>query len=170
MSFATPRWTINNASGEQIVGFTSFLAMEFRSEGKAVSAPVEEGSFASYNKTASPLDITVSLGIEGDDSALQQALEAIAKLKAGTELVTLVTPAAEYRDLNLESYSYGHKREDGVGVLWLELSLVEIRQVKTEYSNEKTAPQKKRGRQQAKQPGQSKNQEKKRSFAAMILH
>lgn len=173
MSFGSPAWTINNASGEPIISFTSFLTLDLKSDGKVVSTQVEEGSFASYNKTESPLEIDVQLGIEGSDSDLQKALDAIAKLKQGTELVNLVTPNAEYKDLNLESYSYGRKSEDGLGVLWLDLSFVEIRQVKTEYSNEKLATQQKRGKQQAKKSGnnnKSDGKEKKRSFAAMILH
>ena len=86
-----------------------FLSADIRNESKVVSAPVEEGSFATYNKVATPLEVNVTLGIQGDDSTLQDALDTLTTLQAGTQLVSLVTPNAEYPDLNLEGFNYSRK-------------------------------------------------------------
>ena len=148
---STGRWTLTNASGEAVVAFTSFLSLDLRNESRVVSGPVEEGSFATYNKVETPLEVDVSLGIQGDDATLQSALDSLNALQAGTELVNLVTPNAEYQDLNLESFSYRRRREDGLGVLWVDLSLVGVKQVKAAYTNVRLAQRRYRGKVQAQE-------------------
>lgn len=149
------KWSLNNASGERVVEFTSFLSMDLRDEYNVVTSPVEEGSFASYNKVATPLEIDCSLGIEGDETTLNIALDQLNELAASTEIVSLVTPETEYYNLNLKSVSYRRKREDGLGVLWLDLKLVEVRQVKAQYTNEKLGEKKQRGKVQPKKADKS---------------
>lgn len=144
-------WTLNNASGVPAVTFTSFLGFDLLNESLVVSSQVEEGSFATYNKVETPLEVTVSLGIQGDDATLQTALDTLNALQAGTELVSLVTPTAEYRDLNLEGFNYRQHREDGLGALWVELSLVGVRQVTAQYTNVRLAPRRQRGKVQARE-------------------
>lgn len=147
---AAALWTLNTASGVPAVAFTSFLGFELRNESRVVSSQVEEGSFATYNKVETPLEVTVSLGLQGDDAELQGALDTLNALQAGTELISLVTPTAEYRDLNLEGFNYRQRREDGLGALWVELSLVGVKQVAAEYANVKLAPRRNRGKVQAR--------------------
>lgn len=144
----TGQWSLNNASGEAVVRFTSFLSLDLRNESLVVSGPVEEGGFATYNKVETPLEVDVSLGIEGDDATLQTVLDTLDKLQAGTELLSLVTPNAEYQDLNLEGFNYRRRREDGLGVLWVDLSLVGVKQVKAEYANARVGRRKQRGKVQ----------------------
>lgn len=160
----TANWSLNNKSGEPVVKFTSFLSMDLRDNYQVVEGPVEEGGFASYNKVASPLEIDVSLGIEGDDATLDEALEALNQLAASTEILSVVTPESEYQNMNLESVSYRRRREDGLGVLWLDLKLIEVRQVKAQYTSVKVAEQKKSGKVQAKSPGNQKTEQKNKSF------
>ena len=145
------RWLLTDEDGNPVISFTSFISAEIRCEGQAVSAPVEEGSFASYNKVNTPSEFAVSLGIQGDDAALQAALDTLTTLQAGTQLVNLVTPNAEYTSLNLEGFNYRRRREDGLGVLFVDLSLIEIKQVEARYTNVKLAPRKQRGRVQAEE-------------------
>lgn len=147
-------WTLRNArTGRNAVTFTSFIGAEITDEGKVVSGPVEEGSFASYNKTDSPLDVKVTLGMQGDNATLQEAIDALEQLRFSTDLVNLVTPVVEYEDLNLEKFSYSLKREDGRGCLYVDLHLVEIIEVEAQYTNARLAPQQNRGKVQAKDAG-----------------
>ena len=62
-----------------------------------------------------------------------------------------MTPNAEYPDLNLEGFNYSRKRENGLGVLFVELSLLEVRQVRAQYTNAKLAPRRERGKVQTKE-------------------
>lgn len=128
------RWTLADKSGKPVVEFTTFISLDAQHEGRVVTNPVEEGSFSSYNKTQNPFTGKVTLGRQGTPSELQTTIDALKKLKEGTTLFSLVTPEYEYKNLTLESFSYTRKREDGVNVLYVELSLVEVREVTVQYT------------------------------------
>ena len=144
-------WMITDSDGQIVLEFSSFLSADVRNEGQVVSAPVEEGGFASYNKVDSPLAVAASLAFQGTEEQIQDAIFMLSVLREETLLVNLVTPDAEYENLTLESYSYRRDRESGVGVLFVELSFVEVRQVATQYTNVRLAPRKQRGLQRAQE-------------------
>lgn len=128
------RWSLVDEDGAAPIAFTSFLSASVKDGGGVVSAPLEQGGFAAYNKTESPLEAAVSLAVQGDDAELQAVLDALRELKADTRLCSLVTPEAEYPSLTLESYNYSRTREAGLGLLTVELQLKEVRQVETCYA------------------------------------
>lgn len=108
------------------------LGVEIKHSGKVVNAAVEQGSFASYNKVEEPISLTYTIGISGTDEELGEVLDNLSEWQSGTDLFIVVTPCDSFQDLNLTAYNYGHKRENGVGVLWLELQFQQIKQVESE--------------------------------------
>lgn len=143
-------WLITDSDSQIILEFASFLSADVRCESNVVSAPVEEGGFATYNKVVQPISVNVSLAFQGSEEDIQDAVFMLGVLREETILINLVTPDAEYESLTLQSYNYSRKRENGIGVLFVDLSFVEVKQVETQYTNANLAPQKKRGLQQAK--------------------
>ena len=163
------QWSlIDMNSGQNIVTFTSFIDADISDENKVVEEAVEEGSFASYNKVETPIVISVTLGLSGTTAILQNALNALKKYCHSTDLISLVTPTAEYQNLNLEKYDYQLKREIGRGALYVALSLIEIRQVKSEYTNVKVAPQQDRGKVQGKEVGSGSGNVQKAPNRSML--
>lgn len=126
-----PVWTLATEDGGDAISFDVFCEMECKGENQVAHEPLEQGSFASYNKQASPLEIRVVLAMTGDPASQQEALDRIDELCEGTELVSLITPQQEYQSLNLESYSYRRNETSGASMLTVELALVEIRQVES---------------------------------------
>ena len=63
------------------------------------------------------------------------------------------------QDLNLESFSYRRRREDGLGVLWVDLSLVGVKQFKAAYTNVRLAQRRYRGKVQAQEVSWAKRAE-----------
>lgn len=144
-------WTIvDSKTGEEILTFKSFLDASIVDETKIASEAVEEGSFASYNKVDTPLEIKVTLGLTGSTTELQDALDQLEKYVHSTDLINLVTPIVEYENLNLTRYDFDLKRDLGLGALYISLILEEVRQVKAEYTNVTVAPLQKRGTVQGK--------------------
>jgi hypothetical protein len=133
-------WTILNEGGSKAIEFTAMFTLDVRDNGLAVSTPIEEGSFANYNKVQSPTEIRVTLGIEGDNYLLDGALETTKELQRGTDLVNLATPSAYYESLTIESHSYRFDRSRGF--LTVDLTLVEVRQVQTQVGTTDYAPEK----------------------------
>lgn len=125
-------WTILDEAGATALTFTSFVDIDFRSQGQALSYPIEEGGFANYNKVTSPLDISVTLATQGSDSDFEYILNKLDEYRQKAVKLAVSTPSALYEGMTLESYSYKRTREAGAGMLAVELSLVEVREVETQ--------------------------------------
>lgn len=142
-------WSIFDKDGAKALDFDTFFSCSIKSENKISSNPVEKGSFADYNKVASPTAVSVVLGRTGKSDELAAFLTTLDKLVDSTDLVSIVTPEKTFLDYNLVSYDYDRKAENGVDRLIVGLMLQEIRQVEAQYSNESI---KKISKAQAKNP------------------
>lgn len=136
-------WSLFDSNGAQAVPFDTFFAMTRKDEGKVTAHPTEPNGFFAYNKVDSPGTVGLILGVTGNSETLGQTLDALEKLKGSTDLVSVVTPEKTLLDYTLESYDYQRSADSGVDRLLVSLSLVEVRQVSPEYSNE-TIPAPKR--------------------------
>lgn len=143
-------WMIVDDSGEQAVPFNVFLSLNVKNEAKVVSAPVENGSFVTYNKTRTPIQITTTLAIKGKPDDLKSALSAIMDMVDNTSIVSLITPDFEYKNLCFSACNYRRSADNGIDMLIVDCGLTEVREIQLEYTNAKTAPKKTRGLQQAK--------------------
>lgn len=153
-------------TGLSVFDFDALIQFEVRAEGMVVSAPVEQGSFAAYNKVDSPNYIEVQLARQGTDDELQAALKTLDSLQASATQMNFVTPVAEYENFTLESYDFAMTRRDGLGVLYIRLHLIEVREVTAQYTDSKAISVKNtkragdasttdRGKVQAKTPTKS---------------
>ena len=129
-------WSLYSDSGGVAVPFDTFFSVEVANEAKATTYPTEPNGFMSYNKVQSPCIATVVVGITGTSIALSAVVEALGKLVAGTDKVSIVTPEKTFTGYTLESYDYIRTAEEGVDRLKASLRLVEVREVEAEYSNE----------------------------------
>jgi hypothetical protein len=127
-------WTLLDERGGSAVAFTSFLDIDLKNAGQALSYPIEEGSFANYNKVESPLDMRVSLATQGTDADFEYILTKLDEYKREAVKLSVATPARLYESLTLETYSYKRGREAGAGILTVELTLVEVREVETQVT------------------------------------
>ena len=125
-------------TGVSLIPFDSLLSYHVRSEGCTVSAPVEQGSFASYNKVQYPGAIEVQIASTGTDDTLQAILSVLHGLQAQARTFHFITPTAEYSHYTLESYDFSMSQKDGLGVLYVTLKLVEIREVIPQYTDTKS--------------------------------
>ncbi len=105
-SFGARSWTIWDERGNTAIAFTSFFDIDVRNEGQSLSYPIEEGSFSSYNKVESPLDIRVTLGFQGTESEFEYVIYRLNEYKKGASILDIVTPSTVYDYMTLESYSY----------------------------------------------------------------
>lgn len=131
-------YLVDSDTGLSAFDFDTLIQFEVRAEGYVVSAPIEQGSFASYNKVDSPNYIEVQLAKQGTDDVLQAALKTLDELQTTASKVNFVTPVAEYANYSLESYDFSMTQREGLGVLYVRLHLIEIREVSAQYSDTKS--------------------------------
>lgn len=129
------KWSFVGTDGQDVLPDAAVFDIRVTSGGKVVSEPVEKGSFFSYNKVNSPLEITSELSFSGTDAYLQSVISLIETLKTATKYFSIVTPVYEYERMTLQNYDYNLNATDGLGVLRISAQFVEIREVDVAYSS-----------------------------------
>ena len=128
----TGNWTMLDENGATAVTFTSFMDLSYKNGGQTLSYPVEQGGFANYGKTQSPLEINLTLSTQGNDADFEQILLKLDGYRKNTVKLTVSTPSAMYENMTLGSYSYKKSRDDSVSILTVELELIEVCEVATQ--------------------------------------
>lgn len=125
-------WTLIDEDGQTAVSMTSFIDIDLRNEGQALSYPVEKGSFTDFNKVQGPLEIRATLGKQGDPSEIEDLLNRLNEFQREAVKLAVATPDTLYGSMTLESYSYKRTSESNATMLTVELTLKEVREVETQ--------------------------------------
>lgn len=128
-------WDIFDADGKRLLEFDTFFSIDAMSDAQVTQAPVENGSFASYNKQTAPTRATVVLGYTGTSLVRSAIIKKCEALIAGTDLVSIVTPDRTLLDMSLVAMDYRYRAEAGIDRLVVALTFEEVRQVSAEYTN-----------------------------------
>jgi len=152
------KWGIFDATGNSIFGdstsgilsaltsaaglgtVVSTNAVEYSKEVRSCDFPIEQGSFASYNKVESPGSPSVTMAMTGSETDRTAFLLAIDTACKSTELYDVVTPEWSYFDHSIERYNYQRRSQRGATLLIVEIILKEIRQVSAQYATAAAAP------------------------------
>lgn len=136
--------SILSALAAQVTGSNaptlSTLNFDFSRETKISDMPIEQGSFASYNKVQNPANPVVSLALAGSEGDRTNFLNAIDAACISTELYNVVTPEVQYVNYSIERYTYQRRGDRGATLLVVEISLKEVRQVSATFTQAVVSP------------------------------
>lgn len=134
-------WGIFNQNGIPLLLADNVKSVKYQTRSKISNAPLEQGSFAAYNKVIEPysVDVMMTKGSGGvaERSAFLALIDAFAN---STDLYMVITPEAIYPNCNIIGYDYAREAGDGARLLKVNLHLQEVREVEVEYT-ETEAPQ-----------------------------
>jgi hypothetical protein len=114
------------------IAFQAMLEMSATENSNLPEEPIEQGSFANYNRTIESKVLTCRLGLQGEPSEIQSTLDKLTELKEGTDKITFILPMASYENLMLESFDYRRDDHTGHNVLIVDLRLKEIREIENQ--------------------------------------
>lgn len=142
-------WGIFNQNGIPLLLADNVKSVKFQNRSKVSSAPVEQGSFAAYNKVIEPYTVNVVMtkgsgGVQ-ERGAFLALIDAFAN---STDLFMVITPEAIYPNCNIVGYDYVREHNDGAKLIKVNLHLQEIREVVVEYTKTEvpqSAPVQKQG-------------------------
>jgi hypothetical protein len=120
------RWGIY-LKDKLVIAADSMRDIEYRQGSKISDYPQEEGAFQSYNKVATPFEIRVSLTKGGNQRERAAFLSAVEKASASLEIYDVVTPEKTYTSVNIEGYGLRRAADSGVGLITVEIGLVQVR-------------------------------------------
>ena len=125
-SFLGPQWGIIDGV-TPIITPDSIASFGYRNEYLITDAPMEQGSFQSINKVATPYEARVTMTKGGSEAERSQFLNDIANLVKSTNLHSVLTPEITYLNANIVSYEYRRTSTNGVGLLTVDIILKEVR-------------------------------------------
>jgi len=134
------QWGIYNAANQLAVTPDNIINFDNRNEWDTSDFPVEEGSFASYNKVTLPFENSVRLTKGGSLSDRQAMLDQISTIAGDTNLYTIVTPEKSYQNCNILRYEVTRRAQSGAYYLQeVDIYFRQILQVNAQYSTATTS-------------------------------
>lgn len=107
----------------------------YRNEWNVSDYPVQDGSFASYNKVNNPFEVTLRMTKGGSVSDRQDFLEQIDAIAGTLDLYQIVTPEKTYENCNVIRYEVSRRGVKGAYFLEeVDLVVREIRTVDAQYT------------------------------------
>lgn len=114
----------------------SYRRMQNESNSDVTTAPIQDGSFASYNKVANPFELRLRLFKAGTLKQRQDFLDTLDQIANSADLYRVVTPERIYASMSIEGYRLVREGNTGAYALAeVEISFVEIRQVQPQYTS-----------------------------------
>lgn len=116
-------------------GLLSTHSIEFSKKMRISEFPVEQGTFANYNKVELPANPVITLVYGGSEQDRSEFLRQIEVATDVTDLYSIVTPEVTYINFSVESYDYKRSSEGGVSMLTVRITLKQIRQVSAQFTS-----------------------------------
>lgn len=130
-------WGIFNQFGVPLLLADNVISLQYQNQNRVVSAPIEKGSFASYNKVAAPWKATVQLS-KGSGGTFERGafLAQLEVLSKSTLKFIIITPEFVYKFANITGYDLAREAKDGATLIKVNVHLEEIREVTVKYDEE----------------------------------
>lgn len=120
-------WGIYDQNGFAVILADSCVSMDYRQEWVVADYQVEEGGFESYDKVAMPYEARVRMACGGSLDAREAFLQSIEQVAPTVELFDVVTPERVYLSANITHYDYRRTANQGLGLMQVDIALLEIR-------------------------------------------
>ena len=122
-------------TNQQVFDYDTFVSVKLDAKTKVSSFPVEDGSFASYNKASAPYRARVEIAVSDIADRRHQLIVDLDREKNSVRLFNITTQDATYLNYTLEGYSVAFTRPSGWGIVTATLEFVEVREVTPAYGN-----------------------------------
>jgi len=131
-------WGIFGQNGIPLLLSDNVTSVKHQNTSKVSNAPIERGSFASYNKVGDPFTVTVQM-TKGSGGVFMRGafLALLDALANSTDLFLVITPEAVYPNMAITGYDYAREASDGARLLKVNIHLTEVRQVEVKYTKTK---------------------------------
>ncbi|MDG7050804.1 MAG: hypothetical protein JRZ94_06345, partial [Nitrososphaerota archaeon] len=130
-----PKWGVYAMLvAEPIIVPDNIMSVDYVNASNIMNYPVEEGSFASYNKIQNPKAYSVVMTKGGSESSRTSFIRKLEELQDSLELYAIVTPERNYTNVNIDRVEYRRESRNGAGIIIAHVHFVEVRQVEANFS------------------------------------
>lgn len=131
---AAATWGVYDSAGRLAINADSVREFDYRAEWAVSNYPVQQGSFASYNKVVRPYDTSILLvkgGTEADRAAFLAQVDVVANSSA---LYTILTPEKTYLNVTVSRVQMSRKQSAGAYFVAVELYFENVISLNAQYS------------------------------------
>lgn len=128
-------WSIVDSRTQELIAqFDSFYKFGYNQTNDIASYPIENGSFATYNKQSNPFDTTVSLIKSGLTLpySKQRFIEDLEEYSKRPLPVDIITPMKTYINCSLSGLSFEFDPEDNSDMVIVNLPIKQIQYLNAE--------------------------------------
>lgn len=137
-SGAAPLWGVF-LNGVPVVVADTVTRMEYKQDWAIADYPVERGGFESYDKVNTPFAVRMQFASGGSEAKRQALLDSIVAIGDTLTLFDVVTPEAIYIGVNIQRYDYRRTSNNGLGLMLVDVTFLEIREEgTTDFKNAKS--------------------------------
>lgn len=120
-------WGVFNANGQPIADYDSVVSADYRDDARVSDYPIEEGSFASYNKVDNPFSTQIMLSCGGSLERRAAFQVALRSAKKALTLYTVITEDGTFENCNLVAIDWARGQQDGAHIIKAFCEFREIR-------------------------------------------
>lgn len=117
-------------------GAMSVATLSYKQDWLVSDYPLEEGAFASYDKVLVPFDVRLRYVVTGSPSDITDFLNQLATIadpaQQGLSAYDVFMPEQQYTSCSISHYDFTRTVTNGIGMLVVDIWLVQIRIVGTE--------------------------------------
>lgn len=141
-------WGVFNADGDSIADYDSFASVSYRDDSNVSDYPIENGSFAAYNKVDQPFSVRVTLVCGGDVDRRNAFQDALKRARRSLDLYTVLCEDGQFDTCNLISIDWERRQENGAHRI---IAMCEFQEIRVRGTTAFSAPQSASGYEQSKQ-------------------
>lgn len=134
------QWGIFSQFGVPILLADTVFSVKYQNTSSVAQAPLEKGTFASYNKVQDPYKATVTMVKGGGDPTMRglfiAQLEALSK---STLLFHVITPEFVHTNAAITGYDYAREPQSGARMIAANIHLQEVREASVKFEDVETA-------------------------------
>ena len=120
------RWGIY-LDGVPVVVCDNVVSVDYKERWNISKYPVEDGSFATYNKVQEPFEARVRFSAGGSAANRQDLLQSIQSIIGDLNLYDVVTPEVTYPSVTLTMQDYKRASHEGVGLIAVDVGCEQVR-------------------------------------------
>lgn len=124
--FAASQWGIFQ-DGFPVVVADNVVSVSYNQDWTIADFPIEDGGFETYDKVDTPFNSRVRFSSGGSQSNREALFDSIAAIAGNLELYDVVTPEVVYPSVNIQGYNVSRTSNNGVGLIMIEVKLLEVR-------------------------------------------
>ena len=132
----------NNAAANNgaVIQPDSIREFDMRAEWKVSNYPLQQGSFASYNKVILPAEYSVRMVKGGGVLDRQTFINQIQTVAASYSLYTIITPEQTYANCSVTRYEIQRRNAADANFVIADVFFQQINQVNAQYSTSASTP------------------------------